>query len=177
MKKLLGIMFLFAVLLVGCGSENVSNVESKEIENDFPMNIEDFVDVYNDNIDTLNDSGTLEEVPSKIDLANAEPFKKDEENLYTGLLITEDDNGNAYGIHASLDKDNNLKGISVNNELTPKGVASTVVILDSLGLDRTKVNDFFEGDVSEITYTENQYSIRLSVDYDTGTFIAWIETE
>jgi hypothetical protein len=175
-------MTAFVLLLIaGCSSKATpKNTESKNTDS-FPISLEEFVNEYNKNLDTLENSN-FKNLPSHLDLKNIGKFKKEKNESYTRELIKEPDNnpGQGYSIDAWYNKDKQLNGLnlttmSINKEFSPKGIVSATVMLRSLGLDGKQLSNFFDGDKNELEYTEGKYHVSFMMVPDMGVLLVHVE--
>ncbi|RDE19247.1 hypothetical protein [Parageobacillus thermoglucosidasius] len=180
MKKI--VMTAFVLLLIaGCSSK--ASTEKTETNNtdSFPISLEEFVNEYNKNLDTLKDNN-FEVIPSYLDLKSAGEFKKEKNGSYVRELIREPDNtpGQGYSIDAWYNKDKKLKGLalstlSINDQFSQKGIVSATVMLKSLGLDGKQLSNFLDGDKNEVEYTEGKYRVSFMMVPDMGVLLVHVE--
>jgi hypothetical protein len=172
---------LFLLLVAGCSSKATTERTESKGTDSFPISLEEFVNEYNKNLDTLKNNN-FEVIPSHLDLKNIGGFKKEKNGSYTRKLIKEPDDtpGQGYGINAWYNKDKKLTGLnlttmSTNEEFSPKGIISATVMLRSLGLDEKQVSNFFGGNENEMEYTEGEYHVSFMMVPDMGVFVVKVE--
>jgi hypothetical protein len=181
LKKI--IMTAFVLLLItGCNSKATTEKTESKNTDSFPISLDNFVEEYNKNLDVLKESGTVDHIPSHIDLDEIGEFKKEKNNVYTRELIKESDDipGQGYDINAWYNKDKKLTGLnlttmSINKEFSPKGIVSATVMLRSLGLDEKQVSNFFSGNENEMEYTEGEYHVSFMMVHDMGVFVVKVD--
>jgi hypothetical protein len=180
LKKIIMTAF---VLLIIAGCSNKATTEKAESKNtdSFPISLEEFVNEYNKNLDTLKDNN-FKVIPSHLNLNNLGEFQKEKNGSYVRELIKEPDDtpGQGYSIDAWYNKDKKLKGLalstlSINDQFSQKGIVSATIMLRSLGLDEKQVSNFFSGNENEMDYTEGEYHVSFMMVPDMGTLLVHVE--
>ncbi|MGG3799004.1 hypothetical protein [Metabacillus fastidiosus] len=192
--KYLILLLISLLVLVSCSNKTSNEVKKqesvstedvdKEINNPFfTMSLEKFVDEYNSNIDILIDNDN-DVVPSHIDLNKIGDFQKEENNSYIKKIVKENDKNKEqnYDITAWYNQDKKLYQLtlvtmSIDDNFSEKGIASSIVLLRTLGLDGSKINEFFKGDDDEITYQEGGYNVSLKMISDMGVLMVSVKVK
>ncbi|MEN2449978.1 hypothetical protein ABC970_12980 [Bacillus licheniformis] len=153
MKKILLVLFL---VLAGCSSapQNKTDTnstaaeekkESVEAKSEFGFTLNEFIDEYNTNIDSI-DMSVIEEPLSRLD-SNREINETDDN--FVQVLAKEEDNANPdrdYIISGMYNKDNVLTGINFVSQsddyskASQKGMGAAYILFVTLGFSQDDLN-------------------------------------
>ncbi|GAA0434522.1 hypothetical protein GCM10008934_24960 [Virgibacillus salarius] len=191
MKKVLAVLFLCSLifLMIGCSQNNAKeNDNSKIVDSENGLDnkasddqLNDFVKKYNERIETIN----LSDEDYELEMLNPHDFGKliKEKNWYSKKLYESDfydEDGSSYSILAKYNENKTLNGYQLaitgtkeNDQYLSRGIASAVIIINTLQLDgekyNNKFNEFLDSGDSELTYQDNDYEISFFDTQELGS--------
>ncbi|MCC2249092.1 hypothetical protein JUJ52_03845 [Virgibacillus sp. AGTR] len=191
MKKVLAVLFLCSLifLMIGCSQNNAKeNDNSKIVDSENGLDnkasddqLNDFVKKYNEGIETIN----LSDEDYELEMLNPHDFGKliKEKNWYSKKLYESDfydEDGSSYSILAKYNENKTLNGYQLaitgtkeNDQYLSRGIASAVIIINTLQLEgekyNNKFNEFLDSGDSELTYQDNDYEISFFDTQELGS--------
>jgi len=178
MKKLFVLLFI-AMILIGCSEKESKATIDKPKANEL-LNQEalEFIKKYNENVNFLNDGKNDISRIEIIDAENVGKINKEEKLDWQEIYRNSD-----YKISVKYNKDGGVIGyhlyISGEDQYNNNGLAAAVIIIETLGLDRSlyrdKLNEMLnspeEKETVDVLYEDQDYQVDLFDTKELGKLV------